>query len=105
MSVTQKRRGDLLHEDMILIGDIPATGESWRSGVVVPDNSVGINGDYYFRTDTKDVYQRQSGVYAIVGNLNPGSAGAEIEDADTMTYYDGGDPSSVDTDILDFGTP
>lgn len=50
-------------------GDRGEAGSTMRSGTLPPDNSVGVNGDYYFRTSTGDVYQRSAGVYVFVVNL------------------------------------
>ena len=51
-----------------------ADGATWRTGAGAPLNGTGVDGDLYFRTATDDVYQRASGVYAIIANLK-GSAG------------------------------
>ena len=52
-----------------------ADGATWRSGSGAPSNAVGANGDFYFRTDTDDVYQKSSGSYSVVANIK-GSTGA-----------------------------
>ena len=53
-----------------------ADGATWRSGSGVPANGVGQDGDFYFRTDTDDVYQRSAGAYSVIANLK-GSAGPQ----------------------------
>ena len=50
-------------------GDTGAPGSVWRSGSTIPSNGLGINGDYYLRTTTQDVYFKASGTYSIVSNL------------------------------------
>lgn len=61
-------------------------GSVWRTGRGVPANSLGVDGDFYLDDLTGNVYQRASGVYAIVANIegpqgpegaqgNPGPAG------------------------------
>lgn len=56
---------------------IPA-GSTWRSGAGAPDNGVGRNGDYYFRTSNNDVYLRAAGTYSVVGNIQ-GAQGIQGE--------------------------
>jgi len=55
-----------------------AAGAVWRTGAGAPDNAVGINGDFYLRTTTADVYERIGGVYTFAGNIKgaDGAAGA-----------------------------
>ena len=53
-----------------------ADGATWRSGSGVPANALGRDGDFYFRTDTDDVYQRSAGAYSVIANLK-GSAGPQ----------------------------
>lgn len=44
-------------------------GTQWRSGTGVPSNALGVDGDYFFRTDTFQFYQRQTGVYVLIATL------------------------------------
>lgn len=52
------------------VGNIKGTagepGTQIRSGTAAPDNSVGLDGDYYLRTTTGQLYQRVSGTYTLV---------------------------------------
>ena len=62
-------------------GATGADGATWRSGSGAPSDGTGVNGDYYFRTDTSDVYKRVSGTYSVVANIKgatgtTGSTGA-----------------------------
>jgi len=59
-----------------------AAGAVWRTGAGAPDNAVGINGDFYLRTTTADVYERIGGVYTFAGNIKgaDGAAGANGAD-------------------------
>lgn len=53
-------------------------GSTWRQGAGVPSNGTGVDGDFYLRTSTDDVYWRQGGTYNIVANIlgATGPAGA-----------------------------
>lgn len=55
-----------------------AAGSQIRSGSGVPSNALGVNGDYYLRTTTEDLYVKSAGTYSILVNLkgSTGSAGA-----------------------------
>lgn len=52
-------------------------GATWTSGSTVPDNGDGLNGDYYLRTGTGDVYLKSAGTWSVVDNITgpEGSAG------------------------------
>ena len=39
------------------------------NGAGVPDNALGNNGDYYFRTTTNDLYYKSGGTYSIISRL------------------------------------
>lgn len=84
--------------DLVLLSDLKGdqgiqgvAGFTWRSGSAVPDNAVGVNGDFYFRTTTNDIYLRSGGTYSIITNItgeqgiqgiqgNPGVDGADGAD-------------------------
>lgn len=61
------------------VESVPGTpgvdGTVWRDGAGVPDNAVGVNGDYYLRTSNADVYKRAAGTYSVVANIK-GATGA-----------------------------
>lgn len=61
-------------------GATGAPGSVWYFGSVVPDNSLGVNGDLYLNTATGDIYgPKSAGIWGVVaGNLtgNDGAAGA-----------------------------
>jgi hypothetical protein len=48
---------------------------TWRNGSSVPAGGLGIDGDYYLKTDTGDVYFKASGTWSIVANIK-GADGA-----------------------------
>lgn len=58
-------------------GAAGTAGSVWRNGTGVPSNSVGVDGDYYLNDANGDVYQRSSGVYTIVANIQ-GPAGSSV---------------------------
>lgn len=73
-------------------------GNSILTGSGVPSNSLGVDGDIYFR-DNGDVYKKISGAWNLFDNL-VGPSGADGADgADGATIYvgniDGGSASSV----------
>lgn len=53
-------------------------GSVWRDGSGAPSDATGSNGDYYLDTDSGDVYEKASGTYSVVANLEgpTGPAGA-----------------------------
>lgn len=65
-------------------GSNGTNGATWRQGSSVPSNGTGVDGDFYLRTTTGDVYQRSAGTYSIIANITgpqgptgaTGSAGA-----------------------------
>jgi hypothetical protein len=78
-----------------LTGDpgAPGTdGYTWYSGSTVPDNGDGVNGDFYLRTTTSDVYKKAAGTWSIIVNIK-GLAG------DTGPKGDTGDPGSSSFDV------
>jgi hypothetical protein len=36
----------------------------WYFGTTVPNDTLGVNGDFYLRTDTGDVYTKVGGTWA-----------------------------------------
>lgn len=52
-----------------LRGDDGINGATWFSGSGVPSDGSGVNGDFYFRTSTSDVYKKASGTWSIVANI------------------------------------
>lgn len=50
-------------------GAAGAPGTITREGAGVPDNAIGVDGDYYINTSNADLYKRVAGVYGVVGNL------------------------------------
>ncbi len=57
-------------------GDPGQPGSQFYSGTTVPDSGLGINGDYYIRTTTYDLYKRASGSWGILLNFK-GAAGVD----------------------------
>lgn len=64
----------------LYVGQGPAGSgapSAWRSGAIVPSDSLGLNGDYYLRTTTGDVFFKSANTYSIVANIKgpPGETG------------------------------
>jgi len=60
-------------------GPAGANGASWSSGSGAPSSGSGTDGDFYFRTDTDDVYKKTAGAWGSpIANLkgSTGPAGA-----------------------------
>lgn len=77
-------------------GAAGANGATWSSGTAVP--SGGNSGDFYFKTDTSDVYKNTSGVWSIIANIkgatgSTGSTGAAGVNGSTW-YENAGVPGS-----------
>lgn len=58
-------------------GSAGTNGSTWYSGSGAPGGGTGVNGDYYFRTDTGQVYAKSGGSWSAIANLTgptgPGS--------------------------------
>ena len=50
-------------------------GSTWYSNTGAPFSGIGVNGDYYLRTDSYDIYSKSSGAWSIVANIK-GATGA-----------------------------
>lgn len=50
-------------------GATGAPGSVWRNGTGAPSNSLGVDGDFYLDDATGNVYQKLSGTYSIVANI------------------------------------
>ena len=55
-------------------------GATWHTGVGTPSNSLGVDGDLYFRTSDNSVYKKSSGLWAFLSSL---------EGADGATWFSG----------------
>ncbi len=103
--------------DAILDFGIPA-GAVIHSTVIIPNNSVGVNGDWAFSTSsTSEVYFKSGGAWALV-NSNKGATGeagptgaAATATAGTTTTLSAGSAATVtnvgtvNAAIFDFGIP
>ena len=78
-------------------GGSGGTGSVWYDGAAVPSSTTGIDGDYYLRSTTGDVYRKTAGTWWLTGNIK-GAAGT----AGSRWYSNPGAPSAgtgVDTDF------
>jgi Major tropism determinant N-terminal domain len=62
------------------IGQDGQDGSVWRNGNGPPNNSLGINGDYYLDDNNGDVYLKSSGTYSVVANIQGGVAAGYQQD-------------------------
>lgn len=69
-------------------------GATWRTGSGAPSDSLGVDGDLYFRTDTSDVHLRSAGTYTIIANIE-GSQGDPGSNGTNGTNGSDGAPGSV----------
>lgn len=51
-------------------------GSTWFEGSGAPSAGTGVNGDYYFRTDTSDIYLKAAGSWSQIANIK-GATGAQ----------------------------
>jgi hypothetical protein len=49
-------------------GPAGAAGATWYQGATIPSSGLGVNGDFYFRTVTCDIYNKSSGTWSIIAN-------------------------------------
>lgn len=68
-------------------------GSVWRAGAGVPDNGVGIDGDFYLNNVNGDVYLRAAGAYSVVANIKGPQGNAGADGADGSNGADGADGS------------
>lgn len=69
-------------------GPAGADGSVWRVDVGAPDNSLGVDGDFYLDSSNGDVYEKSAGAYAVVANIE-GPAGAAGSGAPGSTWRNG----------------
>jgi hypothetical protein len=50
-------------------GPAGSDGSVWRSGPGVPNNGTGVDGDFWLDVNAGDVYERASGTYSVVDNI------------------------------------
>ncbi len=75
-----------------------AAGSLWYSGNGIPDNAIGVDGDFYLDAQNKLIYEKATGAWVSLVSLqgeqgeagDPGVAGAD----GSVWYYGNGDPDS-----------
>ena len=65
--IYKKASGAWVKETNIAAG---ANGATWLSGSGAPGSSLGNDGDYYLDTDTGDVYNKATGTWTVITNIN-----------------------------------
>lgn len=63
-------------------------GSTWHSGSGVPSSGLGVDGDYYFRTDTGGIYNKASGAWSLTTTLSSTDTNA-VHKADTSLVGNG----------------
>ena len=61
--------------------NVIAKGNEWYYGTEIPTTQ-GNNGDLYLRTDTNDVYKKESGIWGLITNIK-GAKGDKGDKGDT----------------------
>jgi hypothetical protein len=82
-------------------------GSTWYSGSTVPAGGTGVDGDYYFRTGTGDIYKKASGSWSTIANITgpagtggggtPGGAAKQVQ-FNNAGSFDGASEVLIDTD-------
>ena len=80
----------------VAIGSTLGAIPEFVSGVGAPSNSLGIDGQYYRETSSQNIYYKQGGVWALVGNLLGASFGPILDQAGIGKYL-GTAPNVVTT--------
>ena len=78
------------------VGQPGAPGSVWRKGSEVPDDSLGVDGDFYLR-DNGDAYAREDGVYVLFASLR-GPNGEDGQSIKGDPGEDGADGSKIRVD-------
>lgn len=80
-----------------------SSGSVWRTGSGAPSDALGANGDFYLNSANGDFYKKESGAYALQGNLKgaPGAAGtngADGQDGATARFGTGAPDNGTGND-------
>lgn len=68
-----------------------SSGTRWTEGAGVPDDAIGSDGDYYFRSENSNIYQRQAGAYVVVARVDAASRSITTKTASaTLALVDAG---------------
>ena len=84
-------------------------GSTWYSGLGTPSAGTGVDGDYYFRTDSGDIYLKSSGSWSQIANVT-GATGASgvfvgpgTPPATDVLWVDTDDTGGINTALLPVG--
>jgi hypothetical protein len=80
-----------------------AGGTTWYEGNGTPDVGTGVNNDYYLNTANGDVYQKQSGSWTKIGNVQ-GPKGDKGDMGDTGPQGPAGSPGENQLVLIAFPT-
>jgi hypothetical protein len=79
-----------------------SNGATWLTGTGVPNSSLGVNNDFYFDTNNSDVYNKISGVWAKITNIQ-GAIGANGVKGDTGLTGPQGPPGATVNSYANIG--
>lgn len=68
-SVFVKASGTWGSPTVVLKGTNGTNGSTWLLGTGLPDNAVGLDGDFYLDRTANEIYRKSSGAWSAVGNL------------------------------------
>ena len=74
-------------------------GTTWFTGTTAPDNSTGVNGDFYLNTATKDLYEKKNNTWTNICTLggDGGSSNSNVEVINLGTIQNTG---TLDSQVL-----
>jgi len=73
--LTDSADSEIYSVDSITLSATGAAGSSFRAGSGVPSDALGSDGDRYLRSDTGQIYLKDSGVYSVENTISlPGTA-------------------------------
>jgi hypothetical protein len=91
--------------DTGITGDTGTAGSQILQGTNSPiDNNPGVNGDYYLRTNTYDLYYKSTGIWAFLINIKgaTGDAGNDGDDGTNGDVWTYGDTVPIDITVNAF---
>lgn len=56
-------------------GPIGPAGTIWLAGTGAPSSGIGVDGDFFYRTDTNQIYRKASGTWSVIVTFVAGGGG------------------------------